>query len=152
MWLHIRLIVGWTHHLVAHVRYILATTWTHKITNIEVTNVIGLDNNCIVVAKWWLKWTRFFLMKEAPWTHIKNTKEFFTCNVSPAFSNLAKGWPMHIDKTGFKPLTKQEKQCQCTNNLCLYCGKQNCVVRECPKKCGPHVTCTIFVTNPQPEK
>jgi hypothetical protein len=26
------------------------------------------------------------------------------------------------------------------------------VVHECPKKCGPHVTRTIFVTNPQPEE
>jgi hypothetical protein len=29
--------------------YVFATTWTHKITKIAVTNVVGLNNNCIVV-------------------------------------------------------------------------------------------------------
>ncbi len=59
---------------------------------------------------------------------------------------------MQIDKTRFKPLTKQEKQCQRTNNLCLYCGKPCHVACECVKKHGPHETHAIFVTNPQPEE
>jgi len=55
--------------------------------------------------------------------------------------------PMHIDKTKFKPIMEQEKQSWHTNNLGLYCGKLIHVIRECPKKHGPHATHTIFVTN-----
>ncbi len=44
---------------------------------------------------------------------------------------------------------EQKKQHQRTNNLCLYYGKLGHVARECPKKCGPHVACTISITNPQ---
>jgi hypothetical protein len=58
---------------------------------------------------------------------------------------------MQIDKTRFKPLTKQEKQRQHTNN-CLYCGELGHVACECLKKHGPHETHAIFVTNPQPEE
>jgi hypothetical protein len=56
---------------------------------------------------------------------------------------------MQIDKTIFKPFMEQKKQHQRTNNLCLYYGKLGHVARECPKKCGPHVACTISITNPQ---
>jgi hypothetical protein len=39
-----------------------------------------------------------------------------------------------------------------TFNLCLYCGELSHVARECPKNCGPHVTRTNSITNPQPEE
>jgi hypothetical protein len=67
-------------------------------------------------------------------------------------ATLPKDNPMNIDNTRFKPFMKQEKQCQRTNNLYLYRGKPNHVVRECPKKCGPHATHVIFITNPQPKE
>ncbi len=70
-----------------------------------------------------------------------------TISIKPLVT-LPKDDPMHIDKTRFKPLMEQEKQCQHTNNLCLYCGKQDDVIRECPKKHGPHAPCT----NPQPKE
>jgi hypothetical protein len=60
--------------------------------------------------------------------------------------------PMQINKTRFKPFMEQEKQSQCTNNLCLYCEELGHVVCECPKKCGAHATHAIFVTNPQLEE
>jgi hypothetical protein len=47
--------------------------------------------------------------------------------------------PMQIDKTRFKPFTKQEKH-QRINNLCLYCEELSHVVHECPKKHGPRAT------------
>jgi hypothetical protein len=47
---------------------------------------------------------------------------------------------------------EQEKQCQHTNNLYLYCEEPCHVVHECPKKHKPHATHTIFVTNSQPEE
>jgi hypothetical protein len=56
---------------------------------------------------------------------------------------------MQIDKTRFKPFTKQEKQHQRTNNLCLYCGEPCHIVCECLKKNGPHATCAISIINPQ---
>jgi hypothetical protein len=65
-------------------------------------------------------------------------------------TTLPKDNPMQIDKIIFKSLMEQEKQCQCTNNLCLYCGKLGHGAHECPKKCGPHAACTISITNPQP--
>jgi len=59
---------------------------------------------------------------------------------------------MQIDKTRFKSFMEQKKQCQHTNNLCLYCGKLGHVAHECPKNCGPHVACTISITSPQPKE
>jgi 5-methylcytosine-specific restriction endonuclease McrA len=59
---------------------------------------------------------------------------------------------MQIDKIRFKAYTEQEKQCQHINNFCLYCEKPCHVAHKCPKKHGPHVTRTIFVTNPQLEE
>jgi hypothetical protein len=59
---------------------------------------------------------------------------------------------MQIDKTRFKPLMKQKKQRQPTNNLYLYCEELGHVVHECPKKHGPYVARVIFVTNPQLEE
>ncbi len=59
---------------------------------------------------------------------------------------------MHIDKTRFKSLAKWEKQCQSTNNFCLYCGKPGPIICECPKKCGPHVAHVISITNSQLEE
>jgi hypothetical protein len=47
---------------------------------------------------------------------------------------------------------EQEKQHQHINNLYLYCRKLGHVGHECLKEHGPHATCVIFVTNPQPEK
>jgi hypothetical protein len=46
--------------------YILAIAWTHMNTKIVVANVIGLDNNHIIVAKWWSKWTRFLTVFPLP--------------------------------------------------------------------------------------
>jgi hypothetical protein len=47
---------------------------------------------------------------------------------------------------------EKEKQHQRTKNLCLYYGKLSHVAHKCPKKHDPHVTHTIFVTNPQLEE
>ncbi len=51
MQLHIGLIVSWTRHLVTHVVVYRATAWIHRITKIAIINVVGLDNNHIVIAK-----------------------------------------------------------------------------------------------------
>jgi hypothetical protein len=67
-------------------------------------------------------------------------------------ATLPKEDPMQIDRTRFKPLMKQEKQRQHTNNLCLYCGKLGRVACKCPKKCGSHVAHAISIPNPQLEK
>jgi hypothetical protein len=44
--------------------------------------------------------------------------------------------PMQIDKTRFKPLTKQKKQFS-IQPIFVYTVEIH-VVHECPKKCGPH--------------
>jgi hypothetical protein len=59
---------------------------------------------------------------------------------------------MQIDKTRFKPLTKQENQHWRINNLCLYYGEPSYFTRECPKKHGSHVAGAISITNPQLEE
>jgi len=62
--------------------------------------------------------------------------------------------PMWINKTWFKPLTKQEKQCQHANNLCLYCGKSSHIINACPNKRVQHVarTTTSITTQGPKEK
>jgi hypothetical protein len=55
---------------------------------------------------------------------------------------------MHIDKTIFKPLVEQKKQ----RRLYLYHGNPSPIVRECPRKRGPHAACAICITNPQLEE
>jgi hypothetical protein len=42
--------------------------------------------------------------------------------------------PMQIDAAKFKPLTKAEKFCRRTNNLCFYCGNPGHIARQCPQK------------------
>jgi hypothetical protein len=97
----------------------------------------------------------------APSAIQSNTKEFCTTSnikkfpptmIAQPLATLPKDNPMQIDKTKIKPFTEQKKQCQHTNNLRLYYGEPSHVACECPKKCGPHATRTIFITNPQPGK
>jgi len=57
--------------------------------------------------------------------------------------------PMQIDKTQFKPLTKQDKQHQHVNNLYLYYGKLGHIVGVCPNKCVQHATHPITSTTTQ---
>jgi len=73
-----------------------------------------------------------------------------TMPIQPS-TTLPKYNPIQIDKTRFKPFMEQKKQCQHTNNLCLYCGELGYVVRECPKKHGPHITRVTSITNSQPK-
>ncbi len=47
---------------------------------------------------------------------------------------------------------EEDKQYQCTNNICLYYGKPGHVACECLKKRGQHVACAISITKPQLEE
>jgi len=57
--------------------------------------------------------------------------------------------PKQIDKTRFKPLIEQEKQCQHVNNLYLYCGELSHIAGVCPKKCVQHVATATTSTTTQ---
>ncbi len=54
--------------------------------------------------------------------------------------------PMQIDKTQFKPFTKQEIQSQRLNNFCLYYGELGHITGAYPKKHIQHVACAITST------
>jgi hypothetical protein len=56
---------------------------------------------------------------------------------------------MQINKTWFKPLTKQEKQCPHVNNFCLYCEEPGHIAGAYPKKCVQHVACATTSTTTQ---
>ncbi len=51
---------------------------------------------------------------------------------------------MQINKTIFKPLKKQEKQCQYTNNLCLYYEKLGSVAYDI-SKISKNITTTFVI-------
>jgi hypothetical protein len=60
--------------------------------------------------------------------------------------------PMQIDKTQFKPFTKQEKQNQRLNNLYLYYGELGHIMGAYPKKHVQHVACATTSTTTQRPK
>jgi hypothetical protein len=47
--------------------------------------------------------------------------------------------PMEIDRIRYKPLTNAQRQHRRANNLCLYCGSPDHMLRSCTKK-GPRQT------------
>jgi hypothetical protein len=44
---------------------------------------------------------------------------------------------------------EEDKQHQCSNNICLYYGELGHVACECLKERGQHVACAISITKPQ---
>ena len=46
---------------------------------------------------------------------------------------------MEIDRIRYRPLTNEQRQHRRANDLCLYCGSPDHLIRSCPKK-GPRQT------------
>ena len=57
-----------------------------------------------------------------------------TMSPLPRLSPSQANDPMQVDAVQFKPLTNDEKERRCRNNLCLYCGGSGHMVRNCPLK------------------
>jgi hypothetical protein len=75
------------------------TMMTHKTNTCIVSNLVGLDNNCIIVTKTWFKWTRRLVVFPIPNHHSylfhslpHSSTLVVTCGFNLCFSPIEMGW------------------------------------------------------------
>ena len=71
-----------------------------------------------------------------PWLTTPPPMSSSTSSSTPATDSSS---PMEIDRIRYRPLTNAQRQHRRANNLCLYCGSPDHLIRSCPKK-GPRQT------------
>ena len=71
-----------------------------------------------------------------PWSTASPRMSSPTSTSTPAIDSSS---PMEIDRIRYRPLTNEQRQHRRANDLCLYCGSPDHLIRSCPKK-RPHQT------------